>query len=110
MSYSTASEAAIEFQSTLLELLSKERGIDPKSVGVDHPESIPLVVSSISDRLKQAKKLLEADALNSVHEKITSSATYNGLGLNDNDIPTKAQYNEIIYLCEAWLESVNKLH
>lgn len=106
MSYITASEAAVDFQTSLLDLLSKERGVDVDSVKVGSLESIPLVVSSVSERLREIDKVPEADALHSAHEKITSSATYNGLGLNDNDVPTEAQFKEAIFLCEAWLESV----
>ena len=106
MSYSTAADAAQNFQSFLVKLLSNKRGVDPSTFQKERVESIPTVLTSLVERLRDASKTAEADALDQAHDKVTRSPSFGGLGLSSDDVPTRAQYDEAIFLCEAWLESI----
>ena len=106
MTYSNAEEAAASFQAFLIDTLSKSRGIDSSSIKIDNAKSISIVLSEASKQLQQQSKPREAEALDQVREKISESPSFGGLGLAENDTPTTDQYNEIKFLCQAWLESV----
>lgn len=106
MSYTTAAEAAASFQKFLIDTLSRARGVNPEFIKIDNAQSISIVLSETSRQLQQKSKPKEAEALDQVREKVFESLSFGGLGLADDDIPTSDQYKEILFLCEAWLESV----
>ena len=105
--FSTAAEAAELFKANLVKLLSDERGVDPNIIDNSHEESIPTALSCVSGALRKASRIFEADALDQVYDKVTQSPSFGGLGLSSNyAVPTTTQYEEAVFLCEAWLESV----
>jgi homoaconitase/3-isopropylmalate dehydratase large subunit/3-isopropylmalate dehydratase small subunit len=106
MNYSNAAEAAASFQTYVTNLLSKSRNIERGTISIDKTNSISAVLSEASKQLRQISRPAEAEALDQVHEKVNESPSFGGLGLSENDTPTTDQYNEITFLCEAWLESV----
>jgi homoaconitase/3-isopropylmalate dehydratase large subunit/3-isopropylmalate dehydratase small subunit len=106
MSSLTAAGAAASFQTFLTDLLSRSRDIKHDSITFNEADSISGVLSQTSKQLHQISKPAEAEALDQVREKISESPSFGGLGLSHDDTPTTAQYSEIKFLCEAWLESV----
>ena len=106
MSCSTPAEAAASFRTYLTNLLSKSQNIEPGSTPINKTNSISAVLSDASKQLRQISRPAEAEALDQVREKVIDSPSFGGLGLSDDDTPTTKQYNEIEFLCEAWLESV----
>ena len=106
MTNSTAAEAAASFQTALLGLLSKTRGIEQDRLDLKDAESIPTVLSLVAEQLRKTSRPAEADAFDQVQDKVTTSPSFGGLGLSHDAVPTTAQYDEAIFLCEAWLESV----
>ena len=106
MNYSNAAEAAASFQTYLTELLSRSRNIERGTISIDKTNSISAVLSEVSKQLRQISRPAEAEALDQVYEKVNESPSFGGLGLSEDDTPTTDQYNEITFLCEAWLESV----
>lgn len=103
MDYSTAADAATEFKTFITKLLADKRGIDLP--GSRH-ESIAGVLSDTVQKLYAASRTLEADALDQVHDKVTRPASLGGLGLADNVAPEPQQYEEVLFLCDAYIQSV----
>ena len=106
MTYSSASEAAVSFQASLLDILSKSRGIDQKFIKSELGNSISAVLSETCRQLREISKQEEAQALDQVRDKVADPISFGGLGLADDNVPTTEQYNEIVFLCEAWLQSL----
>ena len=106
MNFSTASDAAASFKPFLLDLLSTKRGIDKKSIHVENAKPILNVLSQTSEQLRNISRPAEAEALDQVVDKVTRSASFGGLELSNDSIPTPAQYEETTFLCEAWIDSV----
>jgi len=106
MPFNTVSQAAEKLSSLLSELLSKERNIDPASIGQIDCHSIVSVLRSTSERLRKAAKPAEADRIDQALDQVTLSKSFGGLELTEDAIPSQEQYDEIVFLCEAWLESI----
>ncbi len=104
MAFSSAEDAAFDFHSFLTDLLKKRRDID---VAIDNDaKTIFDVLSTCSESLRKADKTAEAEAVDQVREKVVTEKSFGGLGLKESHVPDSEQYDEIKFLCEAWLEAV----
>lgn len=106
MKYSSAADAANSFHTFLSLLLSSTQGIEPGVIAIECAESIQSVLSLTSKRLRDVSKASEADALDQVLDKVTQAPSFGGLGLSSDMVPSSSQFEEVTFLCEAWLESV----
>ena len=108
--WQTPADAADRFRNDLLNLLSQKRHLDADKFNVRKETSshtILTVLHLYAEALTRRNKSLDAQALNEVSDKITQSTSFGGLGLSSDAVPTAAQYAEILFLTEAWIESVN---
>jgi homoaconitase/3-isopropylmalate dehydratase large subunit len=69
--------------------------------------SIHDVLSSSAECLRRASNIAEADVLDVIRAKIAEQPAFGGLGIASEQIPSDTQYDEIKFLCESWLESLN---
>lgn len=106
MAHSTPAAAASDFQVYLHGLLTSQRNAEV-SISEQKLSSVQSVLETTISALRSNSKILEADALSQVLEKITQSPTYGGLGLSSSSTPTQDEYEEIKFLCDAWLHSIS---
>jgi homoaconitase/3-isopropylmalate dehydratase large subunit len=106
MNFSSAQSAAADFKTFVVDLLANARGVESPFDEQQQLHSIPAVLAECSEPLRKNARAAEADALDQVLEKVTQKTAFGGLGLSDADIPTVDQYDDIKFLCEAWLESI----
>lgn len=100
------------FQSRVLELLGKLRGIDAEKLKSNLPAHISQASPSnilipISSALRKILKTSEAETLNQVIEKVVDSKSFGGLGLAENTTAQTTDYDNVLDLTEAWLSSLN---
>lgn len=109
--FTSPQDAATQFKDDLVQTLSNRRGINAQEwhSGQSTFPSIEDVIVSCTQALrsKGEQRRLDADALEELHDKITSSPSYGGLGITHETIPTTEQYTEILFQAEAQLETVN---
>lgn len=92
----------------LIDLLKRCRGIELKSShDVDQDRKTLSYLSNTADQLEQSSHRREASILREVQEKCRTSSNFGGLGLTADQQLDDQQIKEIIFLCEAWLESLN---
>lgn len=92
----------------LTELLRRGRGIEVKSSSdIDQYRKTLAYLSKAADRLNASSHKREADILREVREKCRLSPNFGGMGLEANQQLDDQQIKEIMFLCEAWLESLN---
>ena len=94
----------------LVEILHKTRNIQDASlqhVTLPQSSSIPTLLSTFAEHLSRLSKKAEAEAILHVREKSLDSPNFGGLGLSDFKRPSEADVDEVLFLVEAWLESVN---
>ncbi|KIX06230.1 uncharacterized protein Z518_04205 [Rhinocladiella mackenziei CBS 650.93] len=99
-----------QFESQVQALLARIRGIESPAIKLDSERSastIPGILSQYSDALKEAHKTAEGEALDHVREKVVDKKSFGGLGLVDATPATPAQYAEVLFLVDAWLEAIN---
>ena len=106
---------ADSFLSQVINLLENVRGVrrdlieaDFSSQGMSNDSStiadaLPLVSSS----LRRISKQREAGAIGQVLEKAVDKKAFGGLGLSRSGPATSSDYDEVLFLTEAWLESLN---
>lgn len=109
--FSSPQDAAERFRRDLIAVLTKDRAITAEEWddGRGSLSSIEDVIQScaLALRNKGESRRLDADALEEIHGKLTSSPSFGGLGIQQDTIPTSEQYDEILFQTEAYLESVN---
>ncbi|KAJ5131574.1 uncharacterized protein N7515_007613 [Penicillium bovifimosum] len=74
-----------DFESHIVKLLQRERGINPSSlqhIAHDGRQGIPHILSSIAASLEDGQKHAEATALKEALERITSNKQFGGLGIS----------------------------
>jgi hypothetical protein len=107
-----------DFESQIVNLLHRERAIDPSSlrhITDDGRQAIPHVLSSIAASLEDDEKHAEATALKEAIERITADNQFGGLGINNGEDgptePTETDYANSAFIVEALLLSLNsELH
>lgn len=103
------------FPSQVLGLLERMRGIsiEPIESTLALQEfiasSLPpfRILTSISSALRNASKDLEAATIDQVLEKVVDKKAFGGLGLGANASVQPSDYENVLDLTEAWLESLN---
>ena len=103
------------FQSQVLNLLHRERAIDPALIcrkgDDDSQSSIPLQLSSIAACLESHGKLAESIALNEAVERITTAKEFGGLGTKDTAsasyFTTESDFANAAFIVEALLLSLS---
>jgi hypothetical protein len=92
-----------------VDALQRLRGVAHESLAwtAPGPESLSETLLTLSTRLEALSKPVEADAIQQVLEKATDSPNYGGLGLADRSSIEKHNYEEILFILEARLESLN---
>ena len=106
---------ADSFSSQILGLLEKIRGLrrdlietELSSKGKSNDLStIADTLSSISSALRQISKHREAGAIDQALEKAVDKKAFGGLGLSRNGPAASNDYNDVLFLAEAWLQSLN---
>jgi hypothetical protein len=99
----------------VFDLLEKIRGVRRELIEAELPsQSIPNDLSTIADTLPLVSSALiriskqrEAGAIDQVWEKAVDKKAFGGLGLNKSRPATSSEYDDVIFLTEAWLESLN---
>ena len=89
---------------TLTSILKDSRGIDLE------PESsrdLLRAIKNVSQRLKEKSLEREASVLLEVSEKCMGPKNFGGLGLDAQAELDESERKEVLFLCEAWLESLN---
>lgn len=89
-------------------LLKRCRGIDLESLPNTGTNQCNVSYLSITaDRLDASSHAEEASILREVQQKCTTPSNFGGLGLSTEQTLDEQQIKEILFLCEAWLESLN---
>lgn len=99
-----------QLKNDLARILLATRDIDLSTLDatkVPEVQSVHDVLREYANLLRNADKLREANALDEVREKVGRGKSFGGLGLGAEDTPSPEQYIEIVFLTEAWMESVN---
>ena len=111
--WSTPSDAAKQFSHDLAEKLFEVRQIDVERLSAaskprqSECTSISSVLSAYATTLHASSKANEADVLQTARSKIIDVPAFGGLGLASDQVPSKRQYEEALFLAESWLESLN---
>lgn len=69
--------------------------------------SVRSSMSAVSAALISSSRPREAEALEAVLQKAFESPSFGGLGLQRDSKASQTQHKEILFLVEAWLESLN---
>ena len=89
---------------TLSHIVSSTRGID---IDYDATQSLFPDIKTVSQQLKDKTYTREANILLEVFEKCTGPKNFGGLGLDEKIELNESERREVLFLCEAWLESLN---
>lgn len=87
--------------------LRERRGVDTTEVESATYSNVPDGLLQLAEKLDSLPKTAEAEIVRHVHEKACESPNFGGLGLTSQQDLTEADYNEVLFLVEAWLESLN---
>jgi hypothetical protein len=103
---------ATSFLSQVFGLLEKVRRVprDPLEAELNTANDLPTIadtLSLISSALRRISKQREAEAIDQVLEKAVDKKAFGGLGLSNSRLATSSDYDDVIFLTEAWLESLN---
>jgi hypothetical protein len=103
---------ATSFLSQVFGLLEKVRRVprDPLEAELNTANDLPTIadtLSLISSALRRISKQREAEAIDQVLEKAVDKKAFGGLGLSNSRPATSSDYDDVIFLTEAWLESLN---
>jgi hypothetical protein len=106
---------ANSFLSQIYGILEKIRGIPRDSVEHEVPNqsisrsthSIADILALVSFALRRVSKDREAGAIDQVLEKAVDKKAFGGLGLTKGAPAMSTDYEDVIFLTEAWLESLN---
>lgn len=90
--------------STLPVILRSTRGID---VNVTADTSTLTDVTATIQQLRERSYTREADVLSEVLEKCIRPKNFGGLNLDERAELSDSERKEVLFLCEAWLESLN---
>ena len=89
---------------SLVHILNNTRGIN---IDADPSDSPLQDIKSIAKQLRDDSYMREADILCEVLEKCTGAKNFGGLGLDEQAELSAVERDEVLFLCEAWLESIN---
>ncbi|KAK5219258.1 hypothetical protein LTR72_008440 [Exophiala xenobiotica] len=106
---SVLSPRVVEFETRLQSLLSQTRKVQPDDLILDpakSADSIPATLTRYVFALTQADRLVEAETLQQVYDKVVDSPSFGGLGLIEGVKATAHQYAEAIFMVEAWLYAI----
>ena len=103
------------FLSQVLVLLKKLRGInvtlleaeDGSKISLSASSPIADMLSALSSALTKRSKKAEAATIEHVVEKVVDKKNFGGLGLREGVPATAADYEDVLFLMEAWLEALN---
>jgi hypothetical protein len=106
---------ATSFLPQVLNLLKKLRGVPLDVLEAEIPSrstsaasySIAETLSALSLALTRISRKREAGAIDQVLEKAVDKKAFGGLGLSRSGPATSSDYGEVLFLTEAWLESLN---
>lgn len=87
--------------------LKERRSVDTEELKSTTYDSIPDGLLQLAKKLDEQSKSVEAETIRNVHEKACESPNFGGLGLSLSKDLTEADYDEVLFLVEAWLESLN---
>ncbi len=102
-----------EFQKKILKSLRDIASVDTEALLTNYTSSKSLdkpviqTLEDISAILRNKNLISEADALQIVLEKTRDKQEYGGLGLGDNISPSNQDYEDVLFLVEAWLTSLS---
>ena len=88
----------------LQDILSRTRGINIQSQTTG---SILKDIEHVAEQLQKQSSNREARVLQEVWQKCTGPKNFGGLSLDPNTELNHSQQREVLFLCEAWLESLN---
>ena len=93
----------------LVRIVRNCRGIELNLEEISKNENATLIqdIERVAHRLTQLSYSREADVLLEVKRKCVSPRNFGGLGLDDASESDHQQRREVLFLCEAWLESLN---
>ncbi len=89
---------------TLTSLLKNARGIDLR---YDPSRSLLRDIQIAAQQLKEKSLDRESKILLEVFEKCIGPKNFGGLGLDEQAELDEGERKEVLFLCEAWLESLN---
>lgn len=89
---------------SLEQLLAATRGIN---INLEASNSPLKDIQKAAQSLREKSYVREADILSEVFEKCTGPRNFGGLGLDQQSELNESERGEILFLCEAWLESLN---
>ena len=89
---------------TLTTILSKTRGIDLR---YDPSRYLLEDIKKLAQQLQEKSLDREASLLREVLEKCIGPKNFGGLGLGEHAELDEDERKEVLFLCEAWLESLN---
>ena len=106
---------ANSFLPQVFDLLKKLRGVPLDVLQAEIPprststasHNIAEALSALSSALTRISRQCEAGAIDQVLEKAVDKKAFGGLGLSRSGSATPSDYEEVIFLTEAWLESLN---
>lgn len=111
-SSSSGSHSVEDFQKQVLRLLRDITTVDADALLTNKPSSdilgtsIIQTLENISAALRNQKLTSEADTLQIVLEKAKDKKEYGGLGLGDDVSLSDQDYEDVLFLVEAWLTSL----
>jgi hypothetical protein len=111
-------QALLQVNSFLLQvfdILKKLRGVPLDVLQAEIPPrststasyNIVEALSALSSALTRISRRREAGAIDQVLEKAVDKKAFGGLGLSSSRSATPSDYGEVLFLTEAWLESLN---
>jgi hypothetical protein len=89
---------------SLVQILHNTRGIN---LDADLRGSPLQDIKSTVQQLRDKSYVREADVLSEVLEKCIGPKNFGGLGLDEEGDLSAVEQGEVLFLCEAWLESIN---
>jgi hypothetical protein len=103
------------FLPQVFDLLKKLRGVPLDVLQAEMPlrrtstasHNLAEALSALSSALTRISRQREAGAIDQVLEKAVDKKAFGGLGLGRSGPATPSDYEEVLFLIEAWLESLN---
>jgi hypothetical protein len=89
---------------TLAQVIRSTRDINLEN---DDSDSLLHDIKTFAQNLKNKSYTREANILLEVFEKCTGPKNFGGLGLDEQIELSESERREVLFLCEAWLESLN---